>query len=216
MPIKVAIVEDDTTIRESLVIVLNGSSGFRCLGAFPNAETALKQLPLDWPEVVLMDINLPNMSGIDCVAKLKALRPELLIVMLTVYADSDKIFQSLEVGAAGYLLKQTPPVEILQAITDVHAGGSPMSNAIARKVVQFFQRRKSTNETESLSKREMELLTHLAKGFQYKEIAEAMSISVPTVRAHIRNIYEKLQVHSRTEAVVKYLGSQGQAGWPKP
>lgn len=205
MPIKVSIVEDDAGIRESLAILINGSSGFKCISTFANAEAALKEVPLDWPDVVLMDINLPKMSGIDLVAKLKALRPTLQVLMLTVYADNEKIFKSLKAGATGYLLKQTPPNEILDAIEDVNRGGSPMSNSIARQVVLYFQQRPPTNETENLSRREMEILSHLAKGYQYKEIADILSLSVLTVRAHIRNIYEKLHVHSRTEAVVKYL-----------
>jgi DNA-binding NarL/FixJ family response regulator len=205
MSIKVSIVEDDAGIRESLAILINGAQGFRCGTTFANAEVALKQLPLDWPDVVLMDINLPKMSGIELVAKLKVLRPTLQVLMLTVYADNEKIFKSLKAGASGYLLKQTPPNEILDAINDVNRGGSPMSNSIARQVVLYFQQRPPANETENLSRRELEILGHLAKGYQYKEIADILTLSVLTVRAHIRNIYEKLHVHSRTEAVVKYL-----------
>jgi DNA-binding NarL/FixJ family response regulator len=147
------------------------------------------------------------MSGIECVAKLKALRRETLFIMLTVQVDSDAIFKSLKAGASGYLLKQTPPVEILAALEDVLRGGSPMTNTIARKVVQFFQQEKpSANETENLTKRELEILNLLAKGYQYKEIADQLSINLLTVRTHIHNIYEKLHVRSRTEAVVKFLG----------
>lgn len=208
--IKVSIVEDDAGIRESLAILINGAPGFRCINTFANAEAALKQIPLDWPDVILMDINLPKMSGIELVAKLKAMHPTIQVIMLTVYADNEKIFKSLKAGASGYLLKQTPPNEILDAITDVQRGGSPMSNSIARQVVLYFQQRPPANETENLSKRELEILGHLAKGYQYKEIADTLSLSVLTVRAHIRNIYEKLHVHSRTEAVVKYL--QGDVG----
>ncbi len=205
MSIKVSIVEDDAGIRESLVIVINGADGFRCIGAFPNAEVALKQMPREWPDVVLMDINLPDMSGIDCVAKLKELRPEMNVIMLTICADEDQIFASLTHGASGYLIKKTAPAKILEAISEVQAGGVPMSNAIARKVVQFFRQRQSPGKPEALSKREFEILGLLAKGYQYKEIAEMLSLSRQTVGTHIKNIYEKLHVHSRTEAVVKYL-----------
>lgn len=207
MSIKVSIVEDDAGIRESLAILINGSAGFKCISTFPNAEAALKELPAEWPDVVLMDINLPKMSGIELVSKLKALQTNLQVLMLTVYTDNEKIFKSLKAGATGYLLKQTPPMEILEAIADVNRGGSPMSNSIARQVVLYFQQNPPKSETENLSKRELEILRHLAKGYQYKEIADMLSLSVLTVRAHIRNIYEKLQVHSRTEAVVKYLQS---------
>jgi DNA-binding NarL/FixJ family response regulator len=204
-PIRVSIVEDDAGIRESLAILINGSVGFRCISTFANAETAMKLLPVDWPDVVLMDINLPNMSGIECLSKLKALRPALQIIMLTVYADNDKIFDSLKAGASGYLLKQTPPVEILAAIVDVHRGGSPISSSIARKLVQHFQQQRSST-AEALSGREIEILEVIAKGHHNKEVAELLGISVETVRSHLRHIYEKLHVSSRTEAVLKYLG----------
>lgn len=202
---KVAIVEDNAGIRESLAILINGSPGFQCIGTFPSAEVALQKLPQGWPDVILMDINLPEMSGIECVAKLKVMQPALHVIMLTVYVDSEQIFKSLQAGASGYLLKQTSPAEILAAITDVQLGGAPMTNSIARKVVQYFQQRKSSNETESLTKREYEILSEIAKGFQDKEIAGKLSLSILTVRTHIRNIYEKLHVRSRTEAVVKFL-----------
>jgi DNA-binding NarL/FixJ family response regulator len=209
MPIKVAIVEDDSRFRESLAVVVDGVPGFRCVGAFGNAEAALKELPRDWPDAVLMDINLPEMSGIQCVARLKELRPALQIIMLTVYVDDDQIFQSLQAGASGYLIKKTPHVEIFAALKEVQQGGSPMSGMIARRVVQFFQQRKeSTDETQNLSKRELEILGLLAKGYQYKEIADQLSLSFFTVRIHIHRIYEKLHVRSRTEAVVKFLGSK--------
>jgi DNA-binding NarL/FixJ family response regulator len=207
-PIKVAVVEDDKRLREGLVFLLNSTTEFSCLGSHPNAELALKLLPRDWPDVVLMDINLPNMSGIECVAKLKALRPALQVVMLTAYVDNEQIFASLKAGASGYLIKKTPASEILEAVTDAHRGGSPMTSSIARKVVEFFRQAPPEKETENLSKRELEILDRLARGHRYKEIAEALSISFDTVRFHLRNIYEKLHVHSRTEAVVKYLGER--------
>ncbi len=203
---RVSVVEDDAGIRESLSIVINGSVGFRCISAYPNAEIALQEIPRNAPDVVLMDINLPKMSGIECVAKLKAVCPTLHFIMLTVYADNEKIFRSLQSGATGYLLKQTPPAEILSAIDEVVRGGSPMSSAIARKVVMHFQHITPTNPTEALSKREQELLDLISKGQHNKQVSDNLGISVETVRTHLRNIYEKLQVNSRTEAVIKYLG----------
>jgi DNA-binding NarL/FixJ family response regulator len=205
-PIKVAIVEDNTKVRESLSALISGSEGFRFAGAFPNAEVALKRLPIEWPDVVLMDINLPQMSGIELVEKLKTQRPSLYVIMLTVYADNEMIFESLKKGASGYLLKKTAPAKILEAIGDVFAGGSPMTNTIARQVVEFFREKSSPQETENLTRREQEILIYLARGQQYKEIADTLSISVETVRSHLQHIYHKLHVRSRTEAVVKFLG----------
>mgnify|MGYP002622702126 CR=1 FL=1 len=207
-PIKVAIVEDDSRLRESLSALIEGSEGFRCLGAFPDAETGLKLIPANWPDVVLMDINLPNMSGTECVSRLKAENPSLQIIMLTVYVDEEQIFNSLVSGASGYLIKKTSPARILEAITDVCSGGSPMSSNIARKLVQHFQG-KPASETRNLTRREHEILSLLAKGYHYKEIAAQLSISMDTVRTHIHNLYEKLHVRSRTEAVIKYLGKTG-------
>jgi DNA-binding NarL/FixJ family response regulator len=206
MPIKVAIVEDDNGLRESLIALVKTNPDFRFTGAFVNAESALKQIPGDWPDVVLTDINLPGMSGIECVSKLKAMRPALLFVMLTVYMDGDLIFKSLQAGASGYLIKKTPPAEIMEALAEVHRGGSPMSSAIARKVTEFFQQKPTRSEESNLSKREQEILTELSKGYRDKEIADMLSISIPTVRTHVRHIYEKLQVRSRAEAVAKFLG----------
>jgi DNA-binding NarL/FixJ family response regulator len=209
-PIKVCIVEDDARLRESLSVLLDGSHEFRCIGAYPNAETALKQIPVAWPDVILMDINLPKMSGIECVARLKELKPELHVIMLTICGDDDQVFESLKVGASGYLMKKASPAEILEAITEVHAGGAPMSTIVARKVVRYFQQQQKTPAVATdLTKRELEILSYLVKGFQYKEIAEALSISGFTVRTHIDHIYQKLHVRSRTEAVVKFLKSEG-------
>ena len=206
MSIKVAIVEDDAGIRQSLEALLNTTEGFKCINTFSNVETALKNLPREWPDVLLMDINLPRISGIDGVAKIKALRPTLQVLMLTVYADNRKIFQSLKAGATGYLLKQTPRSELLQAIIDVHRGGAPMSGPIARRLVEHFQKRApSAEEAEMLSKRESEILDYLSQGYHNKEIAQMLDISFETVRTHLRRIYEKLHVSSRTEAVIKYL-----------
>lgn len=205
--IRVALVEDDEKIRSNLILLLEESKGFRCVGAYPDAESALKDMPNKSPEIVLMDINLPNMDGIECTSLLKIKMPELMIVMLTVYEDTGKIFQSLQAGAVGYLLKLTKPEDILAALEEVSSGGSPMSAQIARKVVQSFYKEKTkTNIAQvPLTPREEEVLNHLAKGYLYKEIASELSISTDTVHNHIRKIYEKLQVHSRTEAVVKYL-----------
>ena len=208
---KVAIVEDNTGVRESLAVLINGTPGFRCVGTCANAEVALKHLPTDWPDIVLMDINLPQMSGIDCVARLKGMRPSLHVLMLTVHVDSELIFKSLKAGASGYLIKQSSPAELLEAMSDVLLGGAPMTNTIARKVVLFFQQKPATDETECLTKRELEILTQLAKGYQYKEIADLLAINVLTVRTHIHHIYEKLHVRSRTEAVVKFLRRDGMA-----
>lgn len=206
MPIKVSIVEDDRGIRENLSVLVGGSPGFTCAGAHGNAEEALRQIPLSAPDVVLMDINLPKLSGIECVRQLKAQMPRVQFLMLTVYEDSDMIFKALGAGAGGYLLKRTPPARLLDAIAEVHTGASPMSGKVARIVVQFVQRMKqAAASTELLSKREQEILDLLAKGYRYKEIADLLTISYDTVRSHIRNIYDKLQVHSRTEAVVRYL-----------
>jgi DNA-binding NarL/FixJ family response regulator len=211
-PIKVCIVEDDTPLRESMSVLLNGSGAFRCVGAFSNAETALKQIPLDWPDVLLMDINLPKMSGIECVANLKKMRPALHVVMLTICGDAGQIFESLKAGASGYLMKTASPGEILEAITEVHSGGAPMSSTIALKVVRYFQQQKKTPAPATdLTKRETEILDYLVKGYQYKEIADALAIGGSTVRKHIEHIYEKLHVCSRTEAVVKVLKNENRA-----
>jgi DNA-binding NarL/FixJ family response regulator len=205
-PTKVSIVEDDNEVRQSLAVLINGSEGFRCVSAHRSAEEALAGIPPAQPDVALVDINLPRQSGIDCVRQLKAQSPNLHCLMLTMYEDTDLIFKSLTAGASGYLLKRTPPARLLDAIMEVQHGGAPMSGKIARVVVQYFQQLKGPDPTtETLTRRERELLDLLAKGHRYKEIAETLGISFDTVRAHLRNIYDKLQVRSRTEAVVKYL-----------
>jgi len=205
--INVSIVEDDDRIRGSLSVLIDGAENIRCISTHRSAEDALSQIPLKKPDVVLMDINLPNMSGIECVQKLKALMPGLQILMLTMYEDDEQVFHSLMAGASGYLVKRTSPAEILAAIKEVHSGASPMSGKIARTVVEYFQKIKpATAEKEHLSKREKEILDLLVQGYRYKEIADALSIGFETVRSHLKNIYEKLHVSSRTEAVVKYLG----------
>jgi DNA-binding NarL/FixJ family response regulator len=209
MPITVSIVEDDARVRESLSRLISRAEGFKCVSHYPDAESALADIPQRKPEVVLMDINLPGMSGIDAVAQLKGACPEIQVVMLTVYENTDQIFRALASGASGYLLKQTPPEELLSAVKEVHRGGSPMTSHIARKVVQSFQQPAQTNKPmEGLSPREQEVLEYLAKGFLYKEIADQLSISFETVHTYIRRIYEKLHVRSRTEAVAKYLRNE--------
>ncbi len=207
--INVAIVEDLDDIRNGLSLLVNGSPGFHCVGSFRNGEEGLAEVPKLNPDIVLMDIDMPKMNGIECILQLKQKLPALQIMMLTVFEDDEKIFQSLQAGASGYLLKKTPPAKLLEAIQELHTGGSPMSSQIARKVVDAFKKMgESKRETENLSAREQEILSYLAKGFRYKEIADALFISVETVRTHLRNIYEKLQVRSRTEAVLKYLNKQ--------
>jgi DNA-binding NarL/FixJ family response regulator len=204
--IKVSIIEDDDWIRDNLATQIRQTTGFACSGCYATGEDALNRIDGNIPDVVLMDINLPKMSGIDCIRKLKASFPSTHVLMLTVYEDSDKIFNSLLAGASGYLLKRTPQSEILEAIRDVHSGNSPMTGHIARKVVQYFNQRGTDNkEIQKLSKREKEVLDCLAQGMPYKEIADLLTVSIDTVRVHIKGIYGKLHVHSRGEAVAKYL-----------
>lgn len=207
MPIKIAIVEDNEEIREGLSVLVDGSPGFTCAAAYPDAEQALQYLPDDPPDVVLMDIRLPQMNGIECVQRLRERLPELQIMMLTMFEDDELVFNSLKAGATGYILKKTPPAELLDAIRNLHNGGSPMSSQIARKVVQAFQQiSQSHKDTECLTEREAEILAHLARGYHDKEIAGELFVSVETVRTHIRNIYKKLHVHTRTEAARKFYG----------
>jgi DNA-binding NarL/FixJ family response regulator len=204
--IRVCLVEDDDKIRESLIILIEGTDGFRCVGAYESAEEALRDIKRIEVDVVLMDINLPGMSGIECVQQLKSIKPTLQIIMLTVYEDSEKIFTSLEAGASGYLLKRTPPDQLLQGIRDVHSGGSPMSAGIARKVVESFKKEPPpADTTASLTDRETEILDLLSKGKRNKEIADTLFISPSTVHTHIHNIYEKLHIRSRSEAILKHL-----------
>ena len=193
-------------MRESLVEWLGHAPGIQCVGAHANANEALRDIPGENPDVVLMDINLPGMNGIECVSRLKEKMPKTHILMLTTYDESDLIFDSLRAGANGYLLKNTPREELVQAVEQVHAGGAPMSLKIARKVISFFHQNKKTSaELEQLTAREQEILKLLAKGYMYKEIADHLGISMSTVRSHITAVYEKLHVHSRTEAAMKLV-----------
>lgn len=205
--VRVAVVEDDRRTRESLAVLIDGTPGYRCVGAYADAESALECLPIQCPHVVLMDIHLRRLSGVECVRRLKPLLPATQVLMLTVFEDEERIFEALTAGATGYMTKRAAPAEILAAIAEVHQGGSPMSSAIARKVVQAFQQVRQAPRPSglTLSPREAELLGLLARGLRYKEIADQMHIALDTVRSHIRRIYEKLQVTSRTEAVVKFL-----------
>lgn len=208
MAITVSIVEDNDQLRVTLARMIGRAEGFVCLGQHPSAEAGLAAIPAEQPDVVLMDINLPGMNGVECVRKLKEILPETQIVMLTAYEDTENIFNSLAAGAAGYLLKRSKSAEILDALRDVQTGGSPMSTHIARKVVQSFQARPSAapvEPTEELSPREQEVLDLLSQGFMYKEISDKLGISFETVRTYIRRIYEKLHVRTRTEAVAKAL-----------
>ncbi len=211
MNIQVSIVEDDRKVRESLAHLINRSPGFKCISSHASGEIALAEIPKIKPNVILMDINLGAMNGVECARKLKPLLPGSQIIMLTVYQNTAHIFDALQAGATGYLLKQTKPDELLEAIRDVNNGGSPMSGHIARKVVQSFQQQAPQDETQSLSPREAEVIQLLAKGYLYKEVADSMGVTYATIHTHIRHIYEKLQVRSRTEAVVKHLGQSRMA-----
>jgi DNA-binding NarL/FixJ family response regulator len=200
----VIVVEDDGGLREQLVKILNSAPGVRCVGACPSAEAALALIPARKPDVVLMDIRLPAMSGIDCVAALKQMLPTLQIIMLTVYEDSESIFRALKAGASGYLVKSSPPAKLLEAIVDVSKGGAPMSSHIARKVVQHFHLAGPAPACgQDLSPREREVLDLLASGYIYKEIGDKLGIGTETVRTYVKNICEKMHVRSRLEAVAR-------------
>ncbi|HTR39994.1 MAG TPA: response regulator transcription factor [Pseudomonadales bacterium] len=206
MSISVSIVEDDTKVRESLARLIDGSPGYQCASAHASGESALAEIPKVKPNVILMDINLTGINGVECARQLKPLLPNTQIIMLTVYQNTEHIFDALAAGATGYMLKQTKPDKLLVAVKDVYEGGSPMSSHIARKIVQSFQQQSTQNtETPSLSPREAQVIELLAKGYLYKEVADTMGVSYATIHTHIRHIYEKLQVRSRTEAVVKHL-----------
>ncbi len=211
--IQVSLVEDDAGVRANLARMIDGTPGFRCQGEYPDGPSALKGIVTNRPDVVLMDINLPGMLGIECVRRLKEIAPGLPVLMLTVYDDSEQIFNSLQAGATGYLLKRTPKDKLLEAIREIFDGGAPMSRQIARRVVRYFQESSQVQvttqrapEVETLTDREQQVLAALAKGYAYKEIADLLNISFETVRTYVRTIYDKLHVHSRTQATLKYFG----------
>jgi len=204
--ITVSIIDDDPELRENIGAYINTADGLSCISGYGSALEALERIPIDRPNVVLMDINMAGMNGIECSLKLKLAVPGVNILMLTVFEDTDQIFGALAAGANGYLLKRSPPAKLLEAIREVHTGGSPMSAPIARKVVRSFQTAvPAADPTATLSEREKQVLDCLAKGLVYKQISDHLGISVDTIRTYIRRIYEKLHVHSRTEAVAKYV-----------
>jgi DNA-binding NarL/FixJ family response regulator len=213
----IGIVEDNATIRAGLEDLVSGLKGCRCVGAFGSAEEALRKLPALQPELVLMDIHLPNLSGIECTARLRELLPATRVLMLTVYEDEEKIFQALKAGASGYILKRAGKKEIVEAIQELRRGGAPMTSAIARKVVESFRGR-TPNEELQLTRRENEILDCVARGFSNKEIAGQLSLSVETVGWHLKQVYEKLHVRGRTEAAIKFLAGKEKAfsGTPHP
>ena len=216
MPIKISIVEDDVRVRSTLARLIDSTEGFCCVSQHPTAENALVELKITRPEVVLMDINLPGLNGVECVRRLKELLPETQVVMLTVYENTNIIFSALSAGASGYLLKKSSPEQLIKAIHDVFNGGSPMTSHIARKVVASFQQiTNPVHEYQKLSLREQEVLDCLAKGYLYREIAEQLKISYATVHTHIRHIYEKLHVRTRTEAVTKHFQQIGGPNMPQ-
>lgn len=205
--IRIYIVEDEPDIREGLAVLINGSEGFTCTGTSGSAEDALTGIGNTRPDIVLMDINLPGMNGIECIVQLKQKYPEIQVMMLTVFDNSEEIFRSLTAGATGYLLKKTPPARLLEALRELAAGESPMSGEIARKVVNAFQQTtRPPAQDADLTAREKEILALLAKGYLYKEIAALLFISLDTVRTHIRKIYQKLQVRTRSEVLIKVMG----------
>lgn len=206
MQIRVAIVEDDAGIRASLEALIRRAPDLAFKGGYSDAESAVQEIPKQAPDVVLMDINLPGMNGVECVRQLKAATPKVQFLMLTVYEDGESLFNSFKAGASGYLLKRTASARLLEAIRDVHAGGSPMTPQMARRVVQFFSPPPGEpSAVSTLTPGERDFLDLLANGYAYKEIADRRKISIDTVRSYVRTVYEKLHVHSRTEAVVKYL-----------
>jgi DNA-binding NarL/FixJ family response regulator len=209
-PVRVALVEDERDIRESWARLIGSFPGFCCAGACPSGEEALKQIPALRPEIVLMDIFLPRMSGIECTSRLKTLLPETQILILTAVADDELVFLALQAGADGYLLKSTRPAELRAALLDVLGGGAPMTSVIARRVVRYFrQSGKTQDESARLSAREEEVLILLSKGYSNKEIAAQLALSIDTVASYLKLIYKKMHVHSRTEAVIRYSRSRG-------
>jgi DNA-binding NarL/FixJ family response regulator len=206
--INVVVVEDNDTIRDGLKILIDGTEGYHCLASYNKCELMLKNLSKLNPDVVLMDIGLPGMNGIEGIKEAKTILPDLTILVLTVYEENDLIFDALCAGACGYLVKKTPPSKLLEAIQEAYKGGSPMSSHIARKVIDFFQQKKRVSPKGSqqiLTPREREILSGLVEGNSFKVIADSLFISIETVRFHFRNIYKKLHVHSQSEAVAKAI-----------
>ena len=211
MPISVAIIEDDPRLRDQLAALIQTASGFTCVGTYGSAEDALREIPRRPPDVVLMDIKLPGMAGTECTYRLKKVMPKVQVLILTAYADNEQIFKALAMGAGGYLLKRAPLSQILTSITEIHQGGAPMSGYIARKVVQSFALH-TTPESPALSPREEEVLALVAKGYINKEIGGFLGLATETIRGHLKSIYDKLHVRTRTEAAMKFFGSKGDAG----
>lgn len=206
MSIRIGIVEDNRGVREAWAKLIAAEDGLACVGCYGSGEDALAGFSVDSPEVVLMDICLPGISGIECTARLKELLPQVQILVVTVYTDNENLFEALKAGASGYLLKCTDREELLRSIREVVAGGAPMSGSVARRVIEAFHSPVSSpRETDSLTLREEEILALLAQGLVAKDVARKVGLSYQTVRVHLRNIYEKLHVHSRAEAVRKYL-----------
>ena len=205
--IKVAIFEDNRSLREGLAVMIGGTPGFKCVGAFPNCNNLLKNISQANPDVVLMDIEMPGINGIEAVGMIKEEYPDMKILMETIFDDDEKIFNSICAGAEGYILKHTSPAEIMEAIKEIHEGGSPMTPSIANRVLKMVKQRPETGSKESfdLTDREKEILMCLVKGMSYKMVADACFISIETVNVHIKNIYRKLQVHSKSEAVAKAI-----------
>lgn len=214
-PVKVVVIEDETWMRENLAHEINRGAGLRCINTYRTAEDALAGICADVPDVVLMDINLPGMDGVECIRRLRILLPDVRCLMLTVYEESDKIFNSLLAGASGYLLKRTGTAELMEAIQQVADGGSPMSSSIARKVVAYFNEMgEKKSDTSALSPREQQVLELLAKGAAYKTIADRLSLSLETIRMNVKHIYAKLHVHSRGEAAAKFMQQSQFRGGP--
>ena len=210
--IGVAVVEDNPGLRRSLTRLISHAPGMRCVGAWPEGKSALIEMPALKPDVVLMDINMPGLNGIECTAQFKQLCPASQVIMVTVYEDADSVFRALQAGACGYLLKRSSSAEILDAISEVRSGGAPMTSEIARKVVHAFQKPAAPAGAKvELSQREQEILELLSQGFANKEIADKLNISYQTVKVHVKHIYEKLHVRSRSEALMKFISDQGRA-----
>jgi len=207
MNLRVAVFEDNHPLREMLFQLINGTPEMSCVGAFPDAANLVRKIEQCTPEVILMDIDMPGISGIEAVSVIKEKFPAIQILMQTVFEDDAKIYASICAGASGYLLKNTTPARLIESLHEVHSGGSPMSSSVARKVLEAFKKQSSTpsREGETLSDREREVLNGLVKGMSYKMIAGECDISIDTIKFHIKNIYEKLHVHSKTEAIIKAI-----------